>query len=61
VAFYPYTEFEKPGGLAMTHSQTHAGIAIGATVLISALIAFLPPIPPLRRKARRSAFAARRG
>jgi hypothetical protein len=46
VAFYLHTELEKPGGLAMTHSQTHAGIAIGATVLIGAFIAFLPPIPP---------------
>ena len=30
----------------MTHSQTHAGIAIGATVLIGVVIAFLPPVPP---------------
>jgi hypothetical protein len=30
----------------MTRSQTHAGIAIGATALIGAFIAFLPPIPP---------------
>ena len=30
----------------MTHSQTHAGIAIGATVLIGLVIAFLPPVPP---------------
>ena len=30
----------------MTHSQMHAGIAIGATVLVGALIAFLPPVPP---------------
>ena len=44
----------------MTHSQTHAGIAIGATVLIGLVIAFLPPVLPLRRKARRSAFAERK-
>jgi len=30
----------------MTHSQTHAGIAIGAAVLIGVVIAFLPPVPP---------------
>jgi len=30
----------------MTHSQTHAGLAIGATVLIGLAIAFLPPVPP---------------
>ena len=46
VAFYSYKEFEKPGDLAMTHSQTHAGLAIGSTVLIGLAIAFLPPVPP---------------
>jgi len=30
----------------MTHSQMHAGMAIGATVLVGAFIAFLPPVPP---------------
>jgi hypothetical protein len=30
----------------MTHSQMHAGIAIGATVLAGLAIAFLPPVPP---------------
>ena len=30
----------------MTRSQTHAGIAIGVTVLIGVVIAFLPPVPP---------------
>jgi hypothetical protein len=30
----------------MTHSQTHAGLAIGASVLVGVFIAFLPPVPP---------------
>jgi hypothetical protein len=30
----------------MTRSQTHAGLAIGATVLVGLAIAFLPPVPP---------------
>ena len=30
----------------MTHSQTHAGLAIGSVIVIGAMIAFLPPVPP---------------
>ena len=30
----------------MTHSQTHAGIAIGAAILIGIALTFLPPVPP---------------
>jgi hypothetical protein len=30
----------------MTRSQTHAGLAIGATLLVGVAIAFLPPVPP---------------
>ena len=40
------TRFEKPGGPFMTHSQTHAGIAIGAAILIGIALTFLPPVPP---------------
>jgi hypothetical protein len=40
----------------MTHSQTHARIAIGATVLIGVVIAFLPPVPPASAQNRGAAY-----
>ena len=30
----------------MTHSQLHAGAALGSALLVAALVAFLPPVPP---------------
>jgi len=30
----------------MTHSQLHAGVALGSALLVAAFVAFLPPVPP---------------
>lgn len=30
----------------MTHSQLHAGAALGSALLVAGFVAFLPPVPP---------------